>query len=373
MTHSVLRLGATGTIGRATATALIARGHAVTCLVRRAPAIPLAAPILIGDVTDRATLTAALKSRPFSAIISGLASRTGTAADAWAIDHAAHASRLAAAKAANIPQFILLSAICVQKPRLAFQHAKLAFEASLATSGLRYSIVRPTACFKSLSGQINRLRAGQACLLFGTGRLTACKPISDADLAAYLTDCLTNPARHDQILPIGGPALTPIAMGREFIRLLNREPRFRHVPVALIDMIIASLNALGQRSPRLKAKAELACIGRYYATESRLVLNPATGHYDADLTPETGSDSLFDRYARLIRDHASPDRGDHAVFCPPGGIAGDFSQKNRDPGGPILTGSLKRPSQPFGIAGFHKCPTGGHSSGLGLKSLKQPL
>ena len=156
--------------------------------------------------------------------------------------------------------------------------------------------------------------------MFGTGTLTACKPISDADLAAYLaaylTDCLTNPARHDQILPIGGPgpALTPIAMGREFFRLLNREPRFRPVPVALIDMIIASLNALGQRSPRRKAKAELARIGRYYATESKLVLNPATGHYDADTTPETGSDTLLDHYARLTRDHASPDRGDHAVF-----------------------------------------------------------
>ncbi len=40
--------------------------------------------------------------------------------------------------------FVLLSAICVQKPLLAFQKAKLAFEAHLPEQGLTYSIVRPT-------------------------------------------------------------------------------------------------------------------------------------------------------------------------------------------------------------------------------------
>ena len=35
---------------------------------------------------------------------------------------------LAAAAEAGVAHFVLLSAICVQKPLLAFQHAKLAFE-----------------------------------------------------------------------------------------------------------------------------------------------------------------------------------------------------------------------------------------------------
>jgi len=81
---------------------------------------------------------------------------------------------------------VLLSAICVQRPHLAFQRAKLAAEAALAASGLRYSIVRPTAYFKSLSGQLDRLRAGRPFLVFGDGRVTACKPISDGDLARYM-------------------------------------------------------------------------------------------------------------------------------------------------------------------------------------------
>jgi divinyl chlorophyllide a 8-vinyl-reductase len=50
---------------------------------------------------------------------------------------------------------VLLSAICVQKPLLEFQRAKLAFEAKLQEAGdITYSIVRPTAFFKSLAGQV---------------------------------------------------------------------------------------------------------------------------------------------------------------------------------------------------------------------------
>lgn len=210
----------------------------------------------------------------------------------------------------------MLSAICVQKPVLAFQHAKRAFEAELVASGLDYTIVRPTAFFKSLSGQVERVRRGKAFLVFGDGRLTACKPIGDDDLGAYLADCLDRDARRNRVLPIGGPgeAITPLAQGEHLFALLGRTPRFTHVPVALLDAIVAGLAMPGRWWPALAAKAELARIGRYYATESMLVLDPATGRYDAGATPSTGSQTLFDHYARLIRGEATSERGDHAVF-----------------------------------------------------------
>ena len=99
-----------------------------------------------------------------------MASRTGAPKDAWAVDHQAHINLLAAAQGAGVRHFVQLSAICVQKPLLAFQHAKLAFEQALVESGVTYSIVRPTAFFKSLSGQIERLRKGKPFLMFGDGR-----------------------------------------------------------------------------------------------------------------------------------------------------------------------------------------------------------
>jgi len=80
------------------------------------------------------------------------------------VDYQAHLFALEAAKAVGVQQFVLLSAICVQKPLLAFQKAKLAFESALIESGVTYSIVRPTAFFKSLAGQLARVQKGKPFL-----------------------------------------------------------------------------------------------------------------------------------------------------------------------------------------------------------------
>jgi divinyl chlorophyllide a 8-vinyl-reductase len=314
----VFVLGATGTIGRATVRALARRGHDVVCFTRSPGAAADRANVSFrqGDATDPASLVRdGFRGERFDALVSCMASRTGAPADAWAIDHRAHAGALAAARASGVDQMVLLSAICVQKPLLAFQQAKLAFERQLMESGLDWSIVRPTAFFKSLSGQVERVRGGKPFLVFGDGELTACKPISDHDLGTYLADCLDE-TRRNRILPIGGPgpAITPREQGERLFELMGKPPRFRHVPVAMLDVIAGTLGALGRVSPALAAKADLARIGRYYATESMLVLDPATGRYDADATPSFGTETLFDYYARLVAGEAEAERGDHAVF-----------------------------------------------------------
>jgi len=313
--RNVLLLGATGTIGRATARALAAAGHAVVAPVRGgSDTAHLARPV----PSDFAfgSLAAIMRDNACDAVISCLASRTGAPADARAIDRDLNSIALAAARDAGMGQFVLLSAICVQKPELAFQQAKLEFEAELQASGLVWSIVRPTAFFKSLSGQLERVRKGKPFLLFGNGELTACKPISDADLARYLVKCLEEPALHNRILPVGGPgpALTPRQQGELLFAALGRPPRFKQVPVGLMTAIITALSLAGTVSPRLREKAELARIGRYYATQSMLVWDEALGRYDADATPEFGTDTLADHYRKLVSGELADDRGAHAVF-----------------------------------------------------------
>ncbi len=326
MRRRILVLGGTGTIGRATVRALVSRGHEVVCFVRdsagpakrddRARALA-GATVRFGDVTDPSSLARdGFRGERFDVLVSCLASRTGLPSDAWAIDHQAHVDALSASQAAGVNHFVVLSAMCVQKPILAFQQAKLAFESVLIRSGLDYTIVRPTAFFKSLSGQLDRLRRGKPFLVFGDGALTACKPISDDDLGTFLADCIDNEGRRNRVIPIGGPgeAITPKAQGERLFALLGREPRFTHVPVMLLDVIVAALATIGRVFPALAAKAELARIGRYYATESMLVWDPATARYDAQATPSTGTETLFDHYARLIRGETVVERGDHAVF-----------------------------------------------------------
>jgi len=324
-----MMLGATGTIGQATVRALLRQGHEVVCLIRPSPAargkyqvqdwqarLP-GARWRTGDATDPQSLRRdGFAGERFDALVSCLASRTGNPQDAWAIDHQAHLHALQAAQEAGVQHFVLLSAICVQKPLLAFQRAKLAFEAALVQSGMRYSIVRPTAFFKSLCGQLERVRKGKPFLLFGDGQLTACKPISDQDLGDYLAHCLGDSNCHNRILPIGGPgpAITPLQQGEKLFELTGKRPRYTHVPVGLMDAIIGVLALLGRIIPPLADKAEFARIGRYYATESMLVWDAQTSRYDADATPSTGTQTLWDCYATLVREGASLERGDHAVF-----------------------------------------------------------
>ena len=314
-------LGATGTIGRATRAALIRHGHKLVCFARPGsnvgPDEEGACQWRFGDVTDaRALQRDGFCDEKFDVLLSCMSSRTGSSKDAWAIDYQAHLNALEGAQSSGVTHMVLLSAICVQRPKLAFQHAKLAFEAKLIASDMDYSIVRPTAFFKSLSGQIERVKNGKAFLLFGDGNLTACKPISDDDLAEYLAETVNRPDRRNSILPIGGPgpALTPREQGALLFALLQQEPRFRHVPVAFMDVIIASLSAIGSVFPAAAAKAELARIGRYYATESMLLWDPIAGGYSADATPSTGHETLADHYAKILAGERTADLGEHAIF-----------------------------------------------------------
>lgn len=325
----VFVLGSTGTIGRATVHALARHGHEVVCFSRPRTRPDAAYPLTgergviegvvhrFGDVTDPSSLKRdGFRGEHFDALLSCMASRTGAPADAWAIDHRAHVDALEAAQQCGVSQMVLLSAICVQKPLLAFQHAKLAFEQTLISSGLAFTVVRSTAYFKSLSGQIDRLKRGKPYLVFGDGTLTACKPISADDLGTYLADCLNDKSCLNKILPIGGPgpAITPKEQGEHLFALLGRTPHFRQVPAALLGTVARTLGKLGHAVPALAEKAEMARIGHYYATESMLVLDPKTGCYDASATPSFGSETLFDYYVRLVKGEILDERGAHAVY-----------------------------------------------------------
>ncbi|MCA2978224.1 MAG: NAD(P)H-binding protein [Myxococcaceae bacterium] len=324
----VLVVGGTGYIGRHVVEALVARGHRVLCIARRRSGVGgqddeqrvrerlRGAEVRFCDVTSRESLTAALAGTSLDAVVSCLATRSGGVRDAWRIERDANLAVLDVARAHGARHFQLLSAICVQRPKLAFQFAKLEFEAALKASGLSWSIIRPTAFFKSLAGQVERVRTGRPFLVFGDGQRTACKPIGEADLARFMAEVLVDEARHGQVLIVAGPgpAITPRQQAELLARALDVPLKLRAVPPWLMDVVVAVLSALGALVPALADKAEFARIGRYYATESMLVLDPETGTYRDELTPSYGTETLAAFYARVARDGVrGHELGDHAV------------------------------------------------------------
>ncbi len=226
--------------------------------------------------------------------ISCIASRSGTPKDAHFVDFKLNKLLLEKAKDVKCSQFILLSAICVQKPILAFQFEKLAFEKELQNSGLNFSIVRPTAYFKSLSGQIENIKKGKPYVYFGDGKLTQCNPISERDLSLFILSCIADENKWKKILPIGGPnqSLTPKNIGQMLFEIFEVTPKYKSFPTKILDAIRLLLMIASPFSGWARDKSELVKIAKYYATESMLVWDESETRYDPLKTPSTGKDTL---------------------------------------------------------------------------------
>eukprot|EP00544_Gedaniella_sp_CCMP2646_P011719 CAMPEP_0202481362 /NCGR_PEP_ID=MMETSP1361-20130828/964_1 /ASSEMBLY_ACC=CAM_ASM_000849 /TAXON_ID=210615 /ORGANISM="Staurosira complex sp., Strain CCMP2646" /LENGTH=361 /DNA_ID=CAMNT_0049108867 /DNA_START=71 /DNA_END=1156 /DNA_ORIENTATION=+ len=295
MTMSNVIAGATGYIGKNVVRESVRQGYNTIALVRDAKKVTSkegqalykqyfdGATIVECDVTNLNRLETTLKElaekEPIDAVVSCLASRSGIKKDAYAIDYQATSNCLKAAQAANVRHFCLLSAFCVKNPWLQFQQAKLKFEEELTSqTDVSYSIVRPTAFFKSVSGQLEVVQQGAPFVMFGDGEVTRCNPISEADLATYLIDCIKLPERKNKIINLGGPdePLTMKKQGEMLFEAVGKEPNFFYAPLWLFDVIIDSLQWVSDtfNSEQFENAAELGRIGKYYAVEDMLTTEP---------------------------------------------------------------------------------------------------
>jgi len=322
---TVIIAGATGYIGRAVVQESVRQGYNTVALVRDQTKYQeqssflqkyfQGASIVQCDVTNEQQVKAVFqdivcenKRRDDVIVVSCLASRSGVKKDAYKIDYQASLYCLLAGKAIQAKQYILLSAFCVQKPKLHFQHAKLKLEAAIVkqkqeaaeiqpnteNAGMTYTIVRPTAFFKSLSGKLDNLLAGSPYVLFGNGELTKCNPIAESDLAQYMLDSINDKNRHNQILNIGGPGepLTNKQQAMLLSNIVKKEPKFLYIPVAVLDFIINSFQWLATitGSEKLEDGAEIARIIKYYAVEDMLTTEPNEIY---------GTITLEDHYQRI--------------------------------------------------------------------------
>ncbi len=326
----VFVVGATGYIGKFVVRELVSRGYEVVSFARQRSGVNASttedetrrqlkgSEVRFGDVSNlESLLRDGIRGEHFDAVVSCLTSRNGGIKDSWDIDYQATRNSLDAGMNAGINHFVLLSAICVQKPMLEFQRAKLKFEKELRESGVTYSIVRPTAFFKSIAGQIEKVKNGKPYVMFGDGKLTACKPISEGDLARFITDCLEDPEKQNKILPIGGPGepVTNLDQALMLFELLGREPKLKKMPIQMFDVIIPVLTLISKFLPSFAEKAEFARIGKYYCSESMLVWDPVKKRYDADATPSYGTETLRDFYKRVLKEGlAGQELGAHSMF-----------------------------------------------------------
>ena len=309
--EKVVVVGATGYIGKAVVREAVRRGYPTTAVVRdraAAAAEPKfqGATVAQADVCNPATLSSGpLAKGAVDVVVTCLASRSGSKKDSFAIDYQATLNCLEAARAAGARHFVMLSAFCVKSAErndpyaLQFQYAKQKMEEALrAQSDMTYTIVRPTAFFKSVSGQVEVVNGGSPFVFFdlGDGKCATCNPISEPDLAAALIDTIADPAQKNALWNLGGPdeGMSMRQQGELVSDVLGKdEAKLLGVPIGIFDAIINGLQGLADGAKALDEKlegklqlvgdavekfedaAEFGRIGRYYAIEDMLTTDPA--------------------------------------------------------------------------------------------------
>ncbi|RCL73836.1 MAG: NAD-dependent epimerase/dehydratase family protein [Alphaproteobacteria bacterium] len=297
----VLLLGYTGYIGATLAKVLLEKNIQVVCPVRNKKPHKKKENIVFVEMSQIESFLKTSKVKP-TTVISCIASRKGGVTDSWDVEYTLNKFFLNLCKRVGINRFILLSAICVQKPTLEFQKAKLAFENLLKHSTLEYEIIRPTAFFKSLSGQIDRVKKGKSFLVFGNGELTTCKPISARDLSEFIIGFVLRKRAENKIHLVGGPGppISPKNQAELLFKLSKNEKKITHISPNLFLVIIYVLMPLSKISKKIQDFREFLKIAYYYATESMLFWDEKNHAYSSDKTPEFGKDTLEDYYKKIL-------------------------------------------------------------------------
>ena len=319
VTKKVLVAGASGYIGQVVVQQLLQEGYFVYAVLRESSKLDLPHNdnlcVLTLDMEKKYFWTGQLPK--VDVVISCLASRSGSEIEANYVDYSLNSDLLNFACKSKIEHFVLLSAICIQKPKLAFQRAKLRFNSKLVASGLRYSIVLPTAFFKSLSGQVNRIKNGKSFIVFGNGKRTSSLPISEIDLAKYIVKCIESEESWNKSLPVGGPgpAVTPLDQAKMLFEIFDKPKKIKHISPRFFDFALILLFPVSFFSQKIKDKVELIKIGKYYAEESMLFYDVDVDAYDASKTPQFGENLLYEYYCSL-RDEPEkiPDMGSQKLF-----------------------------------------------------------
>ncbi len=196
------------------------------------------AKIFIGDLEQDKDIHKACKDVQY------IISAHGSGNNAQAVEYRANIELIDAAKAANVEHFVFISVLGTDRgyeDSPVFK-AKREVEKYLISSGLKYTILRPSAFASSLIPLAERFRDTGFYLLIGDPK-NRTSVVSTDDLARLAIDSVSVTAAQNKIIPVGGPEIiTRGEICELFSRIFNREPILINPPLLVFDGV---RNALG--------------------------------------------------------------------------------------------------------------------------------
>lgn len=236
--------GAGGFVGRRLLPALAALGRPVIALDRSgavaASSLPAGVTVVRGDLLAPESYVDALRG---CVVAVHLAAATGkaSAADHHRVNAAGTAALIAACQQAGTTRLLCVSSIAVTFADQTGYHyaaAKTAAEQSVAASGLRTTVVRPTM----ILGPGSPVEVGLAALALlpavvvpGTGQVRV-QPVHVDDLVAALTEIVAADRFAGETLEVGGPDVLAIEALLQAVRVARTGApgRVVHLPLALL-------------------------------------------------------------------------------------------------------------------------------------------
>lgn len=242
--------GATGGLGRQIVRLLREREQPVRAFCRLtsryAELENRGAEIFIGDLTRDRDLAKACQG------VSFIISAHGSDSDAESLDYRANLELIEQAKSAGVQHFVFISVLGTDRgyeDAPTFK-AKRAVEKVLESSGLAYTILRPSGFSSNLLPLAEQFRRTGIYLVIGDSE-NRTSIVSTDDLARIAVDSVTAEGARNQTLPVGGPEILKRQdIARIFSRIFNRDPVLVNPPLLAFDGI---RGAIGFLNPELRS------------------------------------------------------------------------------------------------------------------------
>ena len=268
---TVMVTGATGFLGRRVVQALLDRGKDVRCLVRSPGAEAMfdldRVDVHYGSVTDPASLRAAFYDlEEVVHLVAVIQERGG--ATFVRINVEGTRNVLEAAKDAGVRRFVHLSAIGAQEnPAMRYLYSKWVAEQLVFSSGIPYTILRPSLLFGEGDEFMNALaglvRTMPLVPVIGNGK-NEFQPVSVDDVARCTANAVDNPRLRNRRVEIGGPQRLTYDQIVDQVAFTMGVRRWKlHVPVALMRFPVWLTEKLFSKPPVTKDQLAMLRVPNY--------------------------------------------------------------------------------------------------------------
>ncbi|MCF8217173.1 MAG: SDR family oxidoreductase [Chlorobium sp.] len=241
--QKVLVAGASGYLGRYVTKEFAERGYAVRALVRTPEKLSMTGPnlepavaalvedVVRGDAADRASLKDACRDVDIVFSCMGLTKPQDNVTSEQ-VDHLGNRALLEDALSHGVKKFIYISVFNAEKMMdVDVVKAHELFVNDLRSSGISYTVIRPTGFFSDMGMFLSSARSGHMFMLGdGDNRVN---PIHGADLAKVCVDAAENSEKE---ICVGGPDTYTFneTMNMAF-EAVGKSPWITHIPMWVGD------------------------------------------------------------------------------------------------------------------------------------------